>query len=484
MSHTLEREEVERRLGTTVRAKAAQVVVERGGFDEERTPLTEMEIVAARRPRRALVAVATAVAVAAAASGVVIVTRPNAGSDGVVTETSIPAALVAPASVPPGQQLWALTSNTTHHQGFVRQLFGDEAPDGSVSSGLLVDFKHAAKVRPGFPDDRLQAGTPVVVRGQHGVSRAVLDADIRTTEIEWIDGNTDLTVTVHGMALDAAVLVLDALRPRGANLMDGFDAADGSRSFRLLGQDLGVAPAAGIDASLEYSAAAPAQTSPPEYAVRTSSSAGLAGYLRVWLLGHRATDGTTVDDEVDWGVTVVWPDGRQVTVQTYPVHRDPALLERIARSATALDDGAAAALAAEAQARVAALPVLGTATVPAGTIELHGTVAPVAVCLRVSGSAPACSNPFQGRAFAPTAPTYSVGPAYASALIDGHWYVFGASRFVMSFVHTTPLPTQRGTIDGVQFAVVAVPAGIDTVTFEETTNLKTGLQGDLTRPTS
>jgi hypothetical protein len=97
-----------------------------------------------------------------------------------------------------------------------------------------------------------------------------------------------------------------------------------------------------------------------------------------------------------------------------------------------------------------------------------------------------------------TRPTRVRMVSSASAVIDGKWYIFGASRFVMSFVHRTshsafahppfpsgpPLSTQRGTIDGVQVAVVVVPAGTDTVTLEETTNSKTGVVDDLTRPAS
>ena len=496
MSETMEVDELERRVVETLRAKAAQVAVAATEFDAQRTPVSEMIAVSARRPRLAVLAFATAIAVAAAATGVVIVTRPGGHSDGVVTESSSPAALFAPTWVPAGEHLWSLTANASSHAGFVRQLFGNEAPDGSVPSGLMVDVKRAAELRPGFPDTRLRPGTPVVVRGLHGVTRSVVDADIALSEVEWIEGDTDVTVTVRGVSPDAAVLVLDALRPRGSSLMDGFDPADGTSSFRLLGQDLGTEPGAGVDARFEYSAASPLANSLPDYSVSSSSSAGLAGYLRVWLMGRRTTDGTTVDDERDWGVTVVWPDGRQITARTYPADHDVALLERIARSAMTLDDGPAATLAAEAEARVAALPVLGTATLPAGDIEFHGTAAPVAVCLRVRGSAPACGTPFQGRAFAPTTPAYDVGPAFASAVIDGKWYVFGASRFVMSFVgnvppstivtprfpSTTPLPSEKGTIDGVNVALVVVPAGTDSVTLEETTASHTGISIRATRP--
>jgi hypothetical protein len=354
----------------------------------------------------------------------------------------------------------------------VRQLFGAEAADGSVSSGLLVDFKHAARLRPGLPDDRLQPGTPVAVRGQHGVSRSALDANIRTTEIEWIEGSTDLTVTVQGMSLDAAVLVLDALSPRERNLTDGFDPAEGS-SFRLLGQDLGVNPASGIDASFEYSATTPDGKSGSDYTARSSSSGGLASYLRVWMLGHRESDGTAVDNERDWGVTVVWPDGRQITTQGNPPDRDPAVLERIARSATTLDDEHATALAAQANARVFALPLIGTATLASGEVEARGTTAPVALCLRVNGSEPACSDPLGSQRFilnaGPNARSEVIPPA-GSAVIAGRWYVFAAAQGLPSFTSGgrvtggATLKSENGTVDGIHVGLTAVPDGVDNVT--------------------
>jgi hypothetical protein len=469
MSDTRDLDDLERRLRTTFGTKAEQIVVDTSGFD-----LTDALVdVAPPRSRRRILAIATVMVVAAAATATLVVAaRAHSRASIVATESSVPsssvpvtapppspnpidAPLIAPTFMPDGQQLWSLTSRSGSGTGFPTQLFGTVAPDGTLAPGLLVELQ------PASPGDGLGSGTQVTVRGQSGVTRASKDAGDAPFEIDWIEAGAYVRVTVRGASVAQAVAALDALQARGSSLMTGFDPASVPTGYPLLGERLTSGP--DVSATFEYSAAPPDSHATPDFTVVTDVAGSYPGYLRTWIAGHRAADGTTVELDPGVGYYVAWPDGRDVIVQSGAGNTDLTVLEQIVRSAKTLDASSAAALAAAAQARVASLPWFGSAPMTAGQISLYGTGSPTAVCLQLRGADIACSNPF-----ASDASTSGSLPGYAgSAVIDGHWYVFVAASAEPSITENggrnTELPAELAQIHGTHVALVAVPDNVDTV---------------------
>ena len=466
--------ELERRLQQTLRAKAAQADVADAEFDAA-SPLIEVAL-ATRRPRRALIAVATALAVAAAATGVALVTRPQSHGPLVATKSSrttptptsiapsapspIAAPVLAPTWVPDGQKLWSLTSNTQEQYAESTQLFGTVGADGALAPGLLIE------IQPASPGSGVGSGTAVTVRGHSGVTRASKDAGDAPFEIDWIEGNGDMRVTVRGATVAEAVTALDALRPRGGDLLAGFDPAAAPNPFPLLGERLSPAAKPDVYAQFEYSSSDPTAGAKPEFTVKSDVYGSYPGYLRTWMAGHRAADGTVVEYDPGAGFFVVWPDGRTAIAASSAPDPDLAVLEHIARSASVLQETDAAALAAEAQARVAALPVQGTTTLDAGVVDLRGAGSPTAVCVHVGAAAPACSNPFAINALDDA--SSGALPGYAgSSLIGGKWYVFVAANAAPTITKNGmpdgALATQTAQIGALHIALAVVPDGVDKV---------------------
>jgi hypothetical protein len=491
----IDTDEFEHRLRMTLRAKAEQV-----GADDDRafdaTRLTDV-VVPPPRSRRRLVAVAAVMVVAAAAAALVLVTRPHPRGPIFATESSVPtssgpttapatgrhpiaAPLLAPSWVPAGEELWSLTSETRGESGFPTQLFGRSGADGTLAPGLLIEFQ------PSSPGDGLGgSGTPVTVRGRSGLTRASKDAGDAPFEIDWIEGDASVRVTVRGVSVDGAVAVLGALRPRGSSLMAGFDPASAPTGYSFLGEHLAPTPGIDVSATFEYSAATPTAGATPDFTVLSDVTGSYPGYLRVWMAGRRAADGTAVEFDPGVGYFVAWPDGRQVVVESSAPDPDLAVLERIAGTVAILDESSAAALAAEAQARVAALPLLGTAQFADGDIELRGTGSPTAICLLVNGSDIACSDPFTVNARA--GGSNGALPGYGgSAVVLRQWYVFVAASaepvISVNGSRSTALPTETGQIAGMHVALVAVPDGVDHVSVLVPTGPNQATGGGFSRP--
>lgn len=478
-------QELERQLQQTFRAKARQVDPSPAQFDAVSRLTDESVAVAPTRSRRAIVAIATALAVAAAATGVALATRPQSHGPLVAANSSgstpspttvapsapspIAAPVVAPSWVPDGQKLWSLTSNMQDPYEESTQLFGTVAPDGALAPGLLVE------IQPAGPGDGVGTpvtgpagagvgeGTPVTVRGHNGVTRASKDAGDAPFEIDWIEGNGDVRVTVRGATVAAAVTALDALRARGSDLISGFDPAADPNGFPLLDERLFPAAKPDVYAQFEYAAADPAADGKPDFTVKTDVNGSYPGYMRTWMAGHRAADGTAVAYDPGVGFSVVWPDGRTITVASSAADPDLAVLEHIARSAAVLEEPDAAALSSEAQARVGALPEQGAATLDAGVVDLRGAGAPTAVCLHVDAANLACSNPFAVNALDDA--SSGALPGYAgSAVISGRWYVFVAANAAPSITRNgmpdTALTMQTAQIGALHIALAIVPEGV------------------------
>jgi hypothetical protein len=355
----------------------------------------------------------------------------------------------------------------------VSQLFGTVGADGKLDPGLLVELQ------PASPGDGVGSGTAVTVRGNAGVTRASKDAGVDTFEIDWIEGDAMVRVTVRGASVDEAVAALDALRPRGSSVVSGYDAASAPGRFPSLGDHPAASGANNVSATFEYAVAAPTAGAQPDFVVRSDVYGEYPGYLRILIAGSRAADGVAIEFDPGVGLLAAWPDGRSVVVQSTAADPDVAELERIARSVGPLDEGHAASLAAGAQARVASLSLVGSASLPSGQIELRGTGSPTAVCLRVESFDPACSGPYtmptdadasNGSSPNTTVPGGVGGtlPGYGgSAVIGGRWYVFIAASAPPSITTNgspqVALPTETGQIGDMRVALVAVPDDVDFV---------------------
>ena len=469
-------QQLERRLQETLHAKARQIDITDEPFAAPAAP-TEL-VASTKRSRRAVVAVATALAVASAATGVALVARPHSRGPSVATKSSttpsptsvapnapnapspIAAPVLAPTWVPDGQKLWSLTSNRQDPYEESTQLFGTVGTDGALAPGLLVE------IQPVAPGAGVGDGTPVIVRGHNGVTRASKDAGDAPFEIDWIEGNGDVRVTVRGATVAEAVTALDALRARDSDLTSGFDPAGDPNGFPLLDERLFPAAKPDVYAQLEYAAADPAAGAKPDFTVKSDVNGFYPGYMRTWMAGNRAADGTAVVYDSGVGFSVAWPDGRTVTVASSAPDPDLAVLEHIARSAAVLQETDAAALSAEAQARVEALPEQGTAALDAGVVALRGAGAPTAVCVHVGGANLACSNPFAINALDDA--SSGALPGYAgSTLISGKWYVFVAANAAPTItkngVPGTALAVETAQIDAFHIALVVVPEGVEHV---------------------
>jgi hypothetical protein len=271
---------------------------------------------------------------------------------------------------------------------------------------------------------------------------------------------------VRGATVAEAVSALDALHPRGSDLLAGFDPAGDPNGFPLLGERLVGGQKPDVYAQFEYSAADPSAGAKPEFTVKSDVYGSYPGYLRTWMAGHRAADGTVVEYDPGVGFSVAWPDGRTAIAASSAPDPDLAVLEHIARSASVLQATDAAALAAEAQARVAALPEQGTAALDAGVVDLRGAGAPTAVCLHIDGADLACSNPFAINAL--DDPSSGALPGYAgSSLIGGKWYVFVAANAAPSISRNaspdSAFATQTAQIGDMHIALAVVPDGVDHV---------------------
>jgi hypothetical protein len=478
----------EERLRATLQTKAAQLVV----LDEPFDAMFPTPIDAPRRRRAGwLVGV---LAVAAAIAGALIVVGARGRGPAVATASSVPTAttaapapaadsitapLLAPTWVPDGEQLWSVTSEPQVDLSQMRdQLFGTVAADGTLAPGLLVELQPAPE------GSTVGAGAPVTVRGVQGVTRDSKDAGTGTYAVEWIDGHTDVRVTVRGASVADAVAAIDALRARGTDLSAGFDAAADPNGYALLGEHIGTAPDDNVAATFEY--APETAGARPDFTVLTYTDDQYPDDLRVWIAGGRAADGSTFERDPQAGYYAAWSDGREVIVRARDANVDPGVLDRIAHSVTTLDEHDAAALAAGAQARLAALPSTGTVELAAGSVSLRGNATLGTVCLTVEGFDPACADPFVEDAAG--IEDGSALPGHAgSAVVDGRWYVFAAAATdaVISQapgVRQYDLPVGRGAIGSTRVALVAVPDGVDHVNILVPTGPNGYGGGGFTRP--
>ena len=450
-----------------------------------------------RRVRRtSSVAVLAAALAAAAVAAVVVVTRSSPIPVRVVTSSSsttlsrqstpvlhdpalgaVP--LLAPTWTPDGEELWSVTSSTdSNGPGFPTQLFGTASPNGSLSPGLLLEYQ------PNPPGGSVVGSTTTPVRGAVAAVDGPKDASGADIEIRWVEANTEITAIFRGVSNARAVAVLDGLRPRGRDLLTGFDPASAPAQFALLGErKTADAAEQSVDGDFEYARTGAATNAAADIRVRTYTHAVYPGYLRTWVGGRRGADGVIVEPDAYATyrlVTLTWPDGRAVTVQS--TNADASTLERIARSIQLRSRAQADELVNALNARLATLPTLRAMALPTANVELHKDGPRIAICLRASGGAPFC----RANVALDAPANYLAG----SVLLDNHWLILSAEPAVQPDVtpgtnprqSTSPLPAQTAVLANWHVVLVHVPADIDQVQVNVPTGPNQFVNANFTRP--
>jgi hypothetical protein len=466
MTRTDDSDVLEDRLVRTLQAKATQVQPRDSSFDPTVVPL---DVAADREHRRVRVALIAAALVAAivAVSTTVVVTRRSSGRpappahpspDHVATPRVLPAVdgpALVPVSPPAGMQLWSVRTTGGAGGGAARsQLFGTVDVSGSPARALLVELS------PGG-GGHLAATQSVRVRGHDAIVADSKDGGAATRELDWTESGVFARVLLRGVTPAEAATALNRLRPRSANLLDGFDPTSARAGFGLLGEM--TAGDAGSGVALGYGAGPPSPGGAPEAVMLASLGASYPGYLRTWIAGSRGADGVATSVDPGYDVVVAWPDGRQIVVET--AARDTDTIARSADTAVLLGVDALRSLRADVDRRLAALPLIGAADLASGRLELRGRAGPQALCLRVLNAAPTCTA-----AEAQLNAAWEAGLA-SSAEVDGRWTVYAASPSLISLTRGTPFPSRRQpglpaastAVAGWNLVLATVPDGIDNV---------------------
>jgi hypothetical protein len=382
-----------------------------------------------------------------------------------------------PMFTPSGEQLSSVSSLEDGGIGMPSQLFGTVAADGTLAPGVLFEFQRTS------PGGTVNGTSTARVRGVDAAVSPPKDAAGADLEIMWTEGNTLVNAILRGVSQDQAVAMLDALRPRTTDLLDGFDPASARPGFANLGERLGVAAnPSGVQATFEYSSVPTERTADLQVVTQTHSI--YPGYLRAWIGGRRGADGVVVAPDafdVYHLLTLAWPDGREVTMQS--TRADAATLERIGRSIelTTVDEGQTRLRVQSAQ--LNSLPMVGTVSLPDATVELHSDGGTTAICVRVEHLAALCRSDV---VIQPTA-DYIIG----SFLLDSKWFAIAAAPGYEPLVgppvnlgapRAANFPAQTATIGNWHIALVPVPASVAKVQVIIPTSPGQSAGATLTRP--
>jgi hypothetical protein len=448
--------ELEDRLRATLRRKADQIEVPASEYAPDAVRVVELADVG--RPRHRLVYAAAGIAITIAVGAAVLVAtsgdagrNPSRGrqqppmTSGVTSQPVGPA--LAPSYVPPGLQLWDMKTRSDAHGPFAytTQLFGVVDATGAPSPGILL------RIQPGAGG---AVGDPVTVRGMTGSSAAPKEGVETSETISWDEGGAAVSATVRGLSREEAVAALNSLRLRSSDPRDGYEPG----SLPLLGETLAKsAPVASIGGTFQYASGPLVNGTPAVLRVETATHADYPGYLGFWIEGTRAGDGSVLKRDPGWGVDAAWPDGRQVLV--YSKTDDWPTLERIALGARSTSPSDLAVLQQGVDRRLAAMPVIVTASLNGSKVELRGVNAPAVLCIDRDGTS-RCGSPFGAEG-------ETGDPLEVSAIIDGAWRLVVASRVPVQIradtTGTGPDLAQHVTTNGWDFALADVPADLGQV---------------------
>jgi hypothetical protein len=401
-----------------------------------------------------------------------------------VRDIGVAAGMLAPTWIPAGETLWSAVSlHTTGDVGLETQLFGTRTPSGELAPGLLVELApnpHGGGV----------GGTRAVhVRSTTGYTiEPPKDAAGTSVQIQWIESNTHVMATFRGPSTDQAITVLNALRARDADLTDGFDPQTAPAGYGLLGEHSGTRPArSSSNAVFEYAHDGTGTGNAADLEVSTYTFKSYPGYLRTWIGGRLGTNAVIVEAVpagpyrlASRSVIVSWPDESLAVIKSRTL--DMPTLERIARSVQPLSRNQAAQLANTLNARLAALPTVGSNLLATAQAELHQDGHRYALCLRVTKLAPVCRS--------------NVGPLdgdnyIADAVVLGHqWIVFAASptgRPTAAATLTPPskpaaIAAETATIRQWQVALFPMPPDVDQIRLKVPTLPNPFVNIDFARP--
>lgn len=462
LTHTLE---VKAEQAKTAGATPSDRSDEPPDYSETRLP--------AGRRLRLLPAAAAAVAVVglAAAGAVAILRDPAKERVSTATLGDPPDGWLVPAWVPEGMDLWGLDFSSLSGQerlddprDTVPQLFGDP------------DEGRAIYITSSVYEVNADTAEPVSVRGQTGRAGPTWDAEENDVgqAITWDERDVTITAMYKGTTLEEAIAVLDSLEWRSDDTAHGF-ASPNDDAWALRGEVASWPPDSHA-ASFAYSQGVPSYDStggrPGFWIIHTeASSAVSAGYLAGWYTEGSEVGGgegpVSTFDDASGRLEVFWPDGRSISIEPVagPGAQSPSReeLERIARSLTVASEADLGALRDQAEANVAALPVLASGETTIGRVEVRGDGDFLRLCLDRPADGPL------------TCATDTLGGTEADWMIDGKWYVTVASTtndFQIVGGHDPSrapdageLPAETTTAGEWTFYLVAPPPGIDQVCF-------------------
>jgi len=486
--------EIEGRLIATLKAKAAQLVVD----DEPFVLSTMAELVPLKPPGRrpggrVLAAAAAVAAVVALVTGIALVRADH--RQATVSQSDHPdrPGVFAPTWVPDGYQLWDVSPSSGPGS--------EQAASGPINVQLFADgvgpalyVQIGGVTAPGTPPP----GDPITVHGQVGGVTSVQPgpADRQTpgqrVSIRWTENGQQVIATLIHTSIDRAVALLDGLAWQVPDdPMSGVAAASVSTSVSPLHLAGGF-----------ISSAVPASARSSYLFTTTAPTIGETGGITVTATGPGTRIGSYYQDQLDGAsqqadatvestatlpgsaiilAVVTWPDGRSSMASGDGI--DAADLVRIARSAAPTTDADLDARRAQITDRILALPVVATTELPPLTLEVHGEGG-TALCAHASSGPVSCGQ------VAGADSIDTVGLA-VSVLVDGDWYIGAAGTLPFSYtpvshefydprsVPTTPTPTTAADLivshqaeqGPWHFLVAAVPATVSEAAVDwDTTN--------------
>lgn len=353
---------------------------------------------------------------------------------------------------------------------------------GEGDAVLMIEFQP--------PNLHSSGGEPVTVRGvEGGLTRPPDETSFAPGFLHWREGNGNTNDVIwQNMRAEDVIAFLDGLTWRGPDNQDGFVPPTGG-DLRLVGEVRATATQAVTTEFLFGDPASPPRTQHEgRYLwMQTSSATGRADdffYLN-WLAtdgeGEVPSLGGDPDEEIDPGMAAVsWPDGRTVMIRSRGVSQDE--LRRVVDSIAAGTGQDLDRLHAAIGERLAALPLVGQAALPSGTVEMRdGGGDDRAACLHLPAREPACG----WLGFTPDTEGPDLGLVQASVTIDGTWYALAVATKPVELTSEDPLnPTtlvlanETGTDGPYYFALALPPPEMQHVAL----HLDGGLLSYLSRP--
>jgi hypothetical protein len=375
----------------------------------------------AGRRRRLLPAAAVVAVLALGAAGAIALLRDPA--DEQVTTADLgdpPDGWLVPGWVPDGMQLWGVDYSSSSGDErlsepgtTIPQLFGD--PDEGraiyITSSQYEVFADTAE--------------PVTVRGETGQAGRTWDVEENDVgdAVTWDERGATITAMYKGTTRAEAIAVLDSLQWRSDDTAEGFASPDDA-AWALRGE--GDSWPTGHQATFEYSEGVPSHDSTgdrPGLKISTEASSAVStGYLAGWYTHGAEVGGgerpVSTFDDASGRLEVFWPDGRSIIINPLPgsvAAPSREEVDRIANSLTVTSEADLGALRDEAEANVAALPVLASGETTIGRVEVRGEGDFMRLCLDRPADGPR------------TCATDTLGGTGADWMIDGTWYVTVAS---------------------------------------------------------